>query len=221
MTEWVELSYGDEIYHEDNEGHSGILVVEGFDQGNVYGTFIFDVFDLDIFIGEEQQEIVERIDNLGRRFNGIKFIWREDLELHIGKGTVILDLVDNGDIFVCNSFDGKYVHGVLIDDCDGSLIEKKFSLNKIEREADPVGYYWESDYCCYTLTIVWDENINNNTEQIIGDTDTASLEEIKTISKYLEDIGAKNPELEKLREKREDQLKKSTPKVEMENDIVI
>ena len=53
MTEWVELSYGDEIYHEDNEGHSGILVVEGFDQGNVYGTFIFDVFDLDIFIGEE------------------------------------------------------------------------------------------------------------------------------------------------------------------------
>ena len=35
------------------------------------------------------------------------------------------------------------------------------------------------------------ENINNNTEQIIGDTDTASLEEIKTISKYLEDIGAK------------------------------
>lgn len=54
MTEWVELSYGDEIYYEDNEGHSGILVVEGFDQGNVYGTFIFDVFDLDIFIGEEQ-----------------------------------------------------------------------------------------------------------------------------------------------------------------------
>ena len=53
----------------------------------------------------------------------------------------------------------------------------------------------------------WDENINNNTEQIIGDTDTASLEEIKTISKYLEDIGAKNPELEKLREKRDDQLK--------------
>ena len=51
------------------------------------------------------------------------------------------------------------------------------------------------------------ENINNNTEQIIGDTDTASLEEIKTISKYLEDIGAKNPELEKLREKRDDQLK--------------
>ena len=44
-------------------------------------------------------------------------------------------------------------------------------------------------------------------EQIIGDTDTASLEEIKTISKHLEDIGAKNPELEKLREKREDQLK--------------
>ena len=44
-------------------------------------------------------------------------------------------------------------------------------------------------------------------KQIIGDTDTASLEEIKTISKYLEDIGAKNPELEKLREKREDQLK--------------
>ena len=41
-------------------------------------------------------------------------------------------------------------------------------------------------------------------KQIIGDTDTASLEEIKTISKYLEDIGAKNPELEKLREKRED-----------------
>ena len=55
--------------------------------------------------------------------------------------------------------------------------------------------------------VKWEKNINNNTEQIIGDTDTASLEEIKTISKYLEDIGAKNPELEKLREKRDDQLK--------------
>ena len=63
----------------------------------------------------------------------------------------------------------------------------------------------------FSLSPTWrsrmGENINNNTEQIIGDTDTASLEEIKTISKYLEDIGAKNPELEKLREKRDDQLK--------------
>ena len=58
-------------------------------------------------------------------------------------------------------------------------------------------------------------------KQIIGDTDTASLEEIKTISKYLEDIGAKKSRVGKTSRKARRSTKKSTTKVEMENDIVL
>lgn len=162
----------------------GFLKCESYDyvQKTVYGTFTHYINN------EETHEVIEEsinahihIDDLSRSIDWCyKWVWYDDLQYHIGKGTVIR-LIDNRH-FTCGSFNGQKVYGI-ITDIDGSVEWAELELHEIEKMTDPSCAFYEIKIP-YVIELIWDYEVNNKTEDIIGWMPCAT--EIECIIQYLE-----------------------------------
>lgn len=187
------------------EGCGGIFECESYDdvQKTVYGTFTHVFFDKEtgLAIGEESIDAHMHIDDLAHSAHswGYKFVWHDHLDYHIGKGTVIqLDDV----YFTCKSFDGLKVHGI-ITDINGSSENAEVELIEIEKRVIPYSLFCKGidghEHIPYTIMLIWDYEVNNKTEDVIG-CRTLCDTEIESIRQYLKKIGGKNRWIESISE---------------------